>query len=159
MAMNNAEQSAELKAYLTGRWLTDLANFSAFVFHQMPNLNWAGFYLDQGRRLELGPFMGKPACTEIAYSRGVCGAAFREKKALLVDDVHEFPGHIACDSASRAEMVLPFLLGDQCVGVFDLDSPLLSRFTEADSARVQEWLTILAQQLPVELGAKPPWRE
>jgi L-methionine (R)-S-oxide reductase len=151
--------SVEIKAYLTGRWLTDLANFSAFVFHQMPHLNWAGFYLDQGQRLELGPFVGKPACTEIACGRGVCGTAFRERRALLVPDVHEFPGHIACDSASRAEMVLPFFLGGHCVGVFDLDSPLPDRFTEVDRALVQEWLATLAQQLPAELGARPPWHQ
>ena len=148
--------STELEAYLTGQWLTDLANFSAFVFDQLPDLNWAGFYLDDGKTLRLGPFVGKPACTEISYQRGVCGAAFREKRALLVADVHEFPGHIACDSASRSEMVIPFTAEGECLGVFDLDSPSLDRFREADRELVTTWLSLLAAKNPAL--TRRPWK-
>lgn len=149
------EESAELEAYLTGRWLTDFANFSAFVFDRLPNLNWAGFYLDDGASLRLGPFVGKPACTEIRYDRGVCGAAFSRREALLVPDVHHFPGHIACDSASRSEMVLPLLFRGEAWGVFDLDSPLLSRFTEEDRARLERWLSKLVNRIGPRLSDRP----
>jgi len=149
------EPSADLKAYLTGHWLTDLANFSAFAFHGIPDLNWVGFYLDHGDRLRLGPFVGKPACTEIAYGRGVCGAAFSRKAALIVPDVHEFPGHIACDSASRSEMVLPLLAGGKLLGVLDLDSPLVGRFSDADRQLAQKWLDALAASSGASLASRP----
>lgn len=145
-----------VEAYLTGRWLTDMANFSAFVFHSMPDLNWAGFYLDSGDRLILGPFVGKPACTEIAYAKGVCGAAFTSRRALRVEDVHEFPGHIACDSASRSEMVIPLELNGACFGVFDLDSPEVGRFSASDEEKVKKWLASLLEASP-SLSALP-WR-
>lgn len=147
----------ELEAYLTGRWLTDFANFSAFVFHSLPDLSWCGFYLDSGGRLDLGPFVGKPACTEIRPGRGVCGKAFAERRALLVDDVQEFPGHIACDSASRSELVLPLFSGQDCLGVFDLDSPLLSRFREDDQETLEGWLEALMQRIPSEALLARPW--
>lgn len=152
-------ETSDLKAYLTGHWLTDLANFSAFVFHALPDLNWAGFYLDHGDKLRLGPFVGKPACTEIAYGRGVCGSAYSNKETLLVADVHAFPGHIACDSASRSEMVIPFMINEVCVGVFDLDSPTPGRFTERDRAILEQWLKVLAQGLHLQAGKAKPWRE
>ncbi len=140
-----------LEHHLTGRWLTDLANFSAFVFHQLPNLNWAGFYLNDGSKLVLGPFIGRPACTEIAYTRGVCGSSFSQGRTVLVPDVHEFPGHIACDSASQSEMVVP--LGN--LGVFDLDSPTIGRFTESDRRNVESWVSILLEKCPAL--QKKPW--
>jgi L-methionine (R)-S-oxide reductase len=151
------ERQVELEAYLTGHWLTDLSNFSAFVFHTLPNLNWAGFYLFDGEKLRLGPFVGKPACTEIRLGRGVCGSAFVEKKALIVPDVQAFPGHIACDSASRSELVLPLLAGEECYGVFDLDSPTLARFQEGDRIGVEGWLRALYERLPREIHRSRPW--
>lgn len=122
----------ELEALMTGFWLTDLANFSAFFFQWIPNINWIGFYLKKSDRLVLGPFAGKTACVEIAFTRGVCGKAFSEAKPILVADVHEFPGHISCDPASRSELVIPFYLEGKLVGVLDIDSPQLDRFSEAD---------------------------
>lgn len=147
----------ELKAHFTGHWLTDMANFSAFVYQHLPDLNWAGFYLDDGATLRLGPFVGRPACTEIAYSRGVCGAAFRQRASLLVDDVHEFPGHIACDSASRSEMVLPIIVASQAIGVFDLDSPRAARFSEEDRAGVSLWLEAFVAAQDTGTWSRRPW--
>lgn len=131
------------RALLTGRWLTDMANTSAFVFYGMPDLNWAGFYLLEGETLFLGPFQGKPACTEIHISKGVCGAAARERKTLVVPDVHEFPGYIACDAASQSEIVIPLIRGGELVGVFDVDSPVKARFTDDD----RNFLEKIAAQL------------
>jgi GAF domain-containing protein len=147
----------ELEAYLTGNWLTDMANFSAFVFHVVPQLNWAGFYLFDGTLLRLGPFVGKPACTEIRPGRGVCGVAFSKREALLVPDVHEFPGHITCDFASRSELVLPLLIADSCVGVFDLDSPDFSRFSADDRKGLSIWLEAFWNKIPGEVWARRPW--
>lgn len=129
---NNQDLLAEHKSLLTGRWLTDLANTSAFVFHALPRLNWVGFYLAEADTLWLGPFQGKPACTAIHFSRGVCGKAAREKKSVIVPSVHDFPGHIACDSASQSELVVPLIKNDQVLGVLDIDSPELNRFTPDD---------------------------
>ncbi|MGE3609532.1 MAG: GAF domain-containing protein [Bacteriovoracaceae bacterium] len=137
----------ELEAYLTGYWPTDLSNFSAYIFHHLPDLNWVGFYLNDGQKLRLGPFHGKPACMEIPFHRGVCGKSFTEKEILLVDDVHEFPGHIACDSASRSEMVFPFYIDGQLAGVLDIDSPTLARFTNQDKEQVKAALQILSTKL------------
>lgn len=142
----------ELEAYLTGYWLTDLANFSAYTFHALPSLNWCGFYLFDGSRLRLGPFMGRPACTEIRPGRGVCGTAFEKKEALLVPDVDAFPGHIVCDNASRSELVLPMLADGDCVGVLDLDAPVLSRFSEQDRDGLAFWLETMLKKTHV-------WRE
>jgi len=147
----------ELEAYLVGHWLADFANFSAFVFHALPSLNWAGFYLFDGEKLKLGPFVGKPACTEIKVGRGVCGTAFAQKKALLVHDVEAFPGHIACDSASRSELVIPVFEGGECFGVLDLDSPALARFQESDQRGIELWLNALQIRLAHGLAAKKPW--
>jgi len=148
----------ELEAYLVGNWLTDLANFSAFVFHSVPRLNWAGFYLFDGAKLTLGPFVGKPACTEIKVGRGVCGTAFEKGHALLVPDVHEFPGHIACDSASRSELVIPVIVDGVTCGVLDLDSPELARFSEADRVGLTLWLGALTAKVPAATWKKQPWR-
>lgn len=128
---------------MTGRWLTDLANTAAFVFHEMPQLNWVGFYLLEEGTLFLGPFQGKPACTEIPLSKGVCGAAASARKTIVVPDVHEFPGHIVCDSASQSEIVVPLIRNGELIGVFDIDSPIKSRFGEKD----REFLENIAAQL------------
>jgi L-methionine (R)-S-oxide reductase len=152
-----AAKLGELEAYLTGHWLTDFANFSAFVFHSLPRLNWAGFYLFDGTKLALGPFVGRPACTEIRPGRGVCGTAFSKREALLVPNVDEFPGHITCDTASRSELVLPLLINGECLGVLDLDSPDLARFTEADRTGLATWLGALAKKIPAETWRRRPW--
>ena len=112
--------------------IANMANLSALIFDTLEDLNWAGFYLLEGETLVLGPFLGKPACIEIPIAKGVCGAAVRENRSQLVMDVHQFAGHIACDCASRSELVVPLRKDGTVFGVLDLDSPSLARFTEAD---------------------------
>src|SRR5512140_4521 len=109
------------------------ANLAALVFHSLPELNWAGFYWLKGGELVLGPFQGKPACVRIALGKGVCGTAARDARTLVVPDVNAFPGHIACDTASRSELVVPVAHRGRVVGVLDLDSPRVSRFTDEDA--------------------------
>lgn len=123
--------------------VANTANLSALLFHSLPDLNWAGVYLLRGGELVLGPFQGKPACVRIALGRGVCGTAAARRESVLVPDVHAFPGHIACDAASRSELVVPLLLGDQVLGVIDLDSPLPDRFDAADQAGVERLAALL----------------
>ena len=112
--------------------IANLANAAALLYHSLDGLNWAGFYLLEGDALVLGPFQGRPACIEIPVGRGVCGTAVAEGRTQLVPDVHQFPGHIACDSASNSEIVVPIRADGKIVGVLDLDSPHLGRFTEED---------------------------
>jgi len=112
--------------------IANLANAAALLYATLPGLNWAGFYLLRGAELVVGPFQGRPACVRIALDRGVCGAAARARRTQIVADVHAFPGHIACDAASNAEIVVPLLRGDRLLGVLDLDSPLPGRFSEED---------------------------
>ena len=114
--------------------VANAANLSALVFHALPQLNWVGFYFYDGAELVVGPFQGLPACIRIPLDKGVCGAAASSRQTQRVADVHAFPGHIACDSASRSELVVPLLDGDRLVGVFDLDSPKPDRF-DADDQR------------------------
>lgn len=114
--------------------IANAANLSALVFNGLPDLNWAGFYFYDGTELVVGPFQGLPACVRIALGRGVCGTAASTRQTQLVDDVHAFPGHIACDAASRSEVVVPLYLGDELVGVLDIDSPVPRRF-DADDQR------------------------
>jgi GAF domain-containing protein len=125
--------------------IANLANISSWIYHAVPELNWCGFYLwhEEEKELILGPFQGMPACIRIKPDRGVCGASFREKKTLRVGDVNEFPGHIACDSASRSELVVPLRKKDQILGVLDLDSPLPHRFSAED----EEGLTLMMNTL------------
>ena len=125
--------------------IANLANVSALIFDTLEDLNWAGFYFLEGETLVLGPFQGKPACIEIPVSRGVCGAAVRENRSQLVADVHAFAGHIACDSASRSELVIPLRKDGVVFGVLDLDSPSLSRFTEADREGMERLAQVIAQ--------------
>lgn len=127
--------------------IANLANASALLYNTLEDINWAGFYLMCDGKLVLGPFQGKPACIEIAIGRGVCGTAVAEEKTQLVPNVHEFPGHIACDSASRSEIVVPIFM-DGCVfGVLDIDSPSLSRFDEDDKVGLEEFVRILERHL------------
>ncbi len=125
-------------------WLANMANVSAVIYQQVPDLNWSGFYLRQSPGdLVLGPFQGKSACVRIAPGNGVCGTAVKEKEAIIVPDVHDFPGHIACDPASRSELVIPIWLDDDIIGVLDLDSPNLARFDEYDCQRLQAIIELL----------------
>ncbi len=118
--------------------IANAANLSALLWHALPDLNWAGFYLWSGKDLVLGPFQGKVACVRIDLGRGVCGRAAAERRTQVVADVHAFPGHIACDPASRSEVVVPLALGERLLGVLDLDSPLPARFDAEDAAGLEE---------------------
>jgi GAF domain-containing protein len=112
--------------------IANAANFAALVYHALPDLNWAGFYFFDGTELVVGPFQGQPACIRIALGTGVCGTAATTRQTQVVPDVNAFPGHIACDSASRSEIVVPLYLGERLIGVWDVDSPKLARFDEED---------------------------
>jgi GAF domain-containing protein len=118
-------------------FVANAANLSALLFHNLPHLNWAGFYFLKEEGLVLGPFQGKPACVRIAVGKGVCGTAARDKKSIVVPDVNAFPGHIACDSASRSEIVVPLVRFGKVIGVLDLDSPNLSRFDDEDRRGIE----------------------
>ena len=137
------ELTDQLAALLSGEAdpIANAANTAALLFQLMPGLNWAGFYLLRGDQLVLGPFQGKPACVRIPVGRGVCGTAAARAVSVRVDDVHAFPGHIACDAASRSELVVPLLRGGArdgtVLGVIDLDSPHLSRFDAEDQAGIE----------------------
>ncbi len=135
-----AELCQQLKGLLHGEidTIANAANTSALMFEMMPDLNWAGFYfLKSEKELVLGPFQGKPACVRIAVGRGVCGTAVEKGTSILVEDVHAFPGHIACDAASRSELVVPLHHNGKVLGVIDLDSPIASRFDAEDQAGVE----------------------
>jgi GAF domain-containing protein len=127
--------------------IANLANISALLFMEMPDLNWAGFYLLQQQQLVLGPFQGKPACVRIDIGKGVCGTAVASGEVQLVKDVHEFPGHIACDAASNSEIVFPLRLRGEVIGVLDIDSPSLARFDESDQQGLAKIVAILEQRL------------
>ncbi|MDV3469716.1 GAF domain-containing protein [Stenotrophomonas sp. C3(2023)] len=117
--------------------IANAANLSALLYHALPDLNWVGFYLFDGKELVVGPFQGLPACVRIPLDKGVCGAAARLRTTQRIDDVDAFPGHIACDSASRSELVVPLVHGDTLVGVLDIDSPRLGRFDAEDQAGLE----------------------
>lgn len=129
-----AELERQLASLFEGErdFIANAAQFSAFIFQTLADLNWAGFYLARGEELVLGPFQGKVACVRIPFGRGVCGTTAVRRETIVVDDVHAFPGHIACDSASNAEIVLPLIVDGRLIGVFDIDSPQANRFSEAD---------------------------
>ena len=139
------ELKAQLDALTEGvaHPIANLANASALLWQSLPELNWAGFYLVEGDRLVLGPFQGKTACIEIPLGRGVCGVAAAEDRTMVVEDVHCFRGHIACDSASNSEIVVPLRRNGRVVGVLDLDSPVKNRFTETDRAGLEAFAALL----------------
>lgn len=131
-----AELLEQARALLAGERdrTANAANLAALLFHTLPDLNWAGFYWSSAAgELVLGPFQGRPACVRIALGRGVCGTAARDRRSIVVPDVNAFPGHIACDSASRSEVVVPIVVRGRVLGVLDLDSPLAGRFTDEDA--------------------------
>ncbi len=153
--MNKTELYADLnrdfKALMAGEtsFLAVISNTSALLFERLSDVNWAGFYLLEGDSLVLGPFQGKLACVRIPVGRGVCGTAVSENRVQRVDDVHAFDGHIACDSASNSEIVLPLVVGGKIIGVLDIDSPEHARFTAEDEAGLRE----LVAQLEIVLDA------
>ena len=131
--------------------ISNLANASALLWDSLDRLNWAGFYLMNNRdTLVLGPFQGKPACIEIPVGQGVCGTAAERRETVLVPDVHAFPGHIACDSASESEIVVPLMKNGRVLGVLDIDSPVKNRFTEEDKAGLEAFARILESALPAQ---------
>ena len=127
--------------------IANLANVSALIYTTLEQLNWAGFYLAEGGKLVLGPFQGRPACIEIPWGRGVCGTAAAQDATQLVPDVHAFPGHIACDCASRSEIVVPLHGGGEVIGVLDIDSPVEARFSEEDRAGLEALCAVLEKHL------------
>ena len=131
--------AAQLESLLADErdFIANAAQFSAFLYTQLDDLNWAGFYLNRDEELVLGPFQGQIACVRIPFGKGVCGTAAQSRETQRVLDVHEFPGHIACDSASNSELVVPLIKGGRLIGVLDLDSPSLARFSEADQAGIE----------------------
>lgn len=152
-AKDKAEFYKELNTYLTSLidedkdWLAGLANASALLYMLMPDINWAGFYLYKEGELVLGPFQGKPACVRIALGRGVCGTAAKTREIQLVKDVAEFPGHIACDAASKSEIVVPIIKEGDLIGVLDIDSPIKARFDEEDARGLKRFVDILNQYI------------
>lgn len=139
--------TAQLQALLAGErdFIANTAQFSALLFQELAELNWAGFYLARGDELVLGPFQGKVACVRIPFGRGVCGAAAASRQTQRVEDVHVFAGHIACDSASNSELVVPLLKDGRLIGVLDLDSPVLGRFSAADQVGIERLVEVFVQ--------------
>ena len=139
--------AAQLSSLLAGErdLIANAANFSSLIFHSLPDVNWAGFYFEKDGELVLGPFQGKPACVRIAVGQGVCGAAARSRVTTIVPNVHEFPGHIACDSASNSEIVVPLMKGERLIGVLDLDSPIFGRFDEEDANGLNRLVSVLVE--------------
>jgi L-methionine (R)-S-oxide reductase len=125
----------------------NLGNAASAIYHTLPSLNWAGFYLLRGPELVLGPFQGKPACVRIPVGAGVCGTAAMRRQSVLANDVHAFPGHIACDSASQSELVVPLIRDKTLIGVLDLDSPLLARFDALDQAGCEALVAVIVRHL------------
>lgn len=136
-----AEQA---RALLNGErdFIANAANFSALLYQALPDVNWVGFYLHKNGELVLGPFQGQPACVRIAIGKGVCGTAAQQRQTILVENVHEFPGHIACDTASNSEIVVPLVKDEKLIGVLDLDSPLPARFDDDDAAGLNQLVEI-----------------
>lgn len=135
----------ELRGLIAGErdLIANLANSAALIYHSLPALNWAGFYLLKDGELVVGPFQGKPACVRIAIGKGVCGTAAAQRTTQVVRDVHEFPGHIACDAASNSEIVVPMIRNGELIGVLDLDSPKLARFDDEDRKGLEQFVAAL----------------
>ena len=135
----------QVDALLTGEKdrIANLSNASALLNQFLSEINWVGFYLMQDGELVLGPFQGLPACVRIPVGRGVCGTAVSQKETLVIDDVHAFPGHIACDAASQSEIVIPLIVNDQVIGILDIDSPIKNRFTQEDKIGLEQFVHTL----------------
>jgi GAF domain-containing protein len=143
--------TAQLESLLADErdFIANAAQFSAFLFSQLEDLNWAGFYLNRNEELVLGPFQGQIACVRIPFGKGVCGAAALSRETQRVEDVHAFPGHIACDSASNSELVVPLVKDGKLIGVLDLDSPSVGRFSEEDQAGIEQLAAIFLKATDV----------
>jgi L-methionine (R)-S-oxide reductase len=149
-----ARLAQELAALLCGESdpVANAANAAALIFDALPEVNWAGFYFLKDGELIVGPFQGKPACVRIALGRGVCGTAAAQRRTLVVPDVHQFPGHIACDAASRSEIAVPLIAGGALLGVLDLDSPRPGRFDEADARGLESLADLFLQSIRESSG-------
>lgn len=141
--------ASQLSSLLAGErdLVANTANFSALIFHSLPDLNWAGFYFVKDDELVLGPFQGRPACVRIAVGKGVCGTAAARRVTTIAPNVHEFPGHIACDSASNSEIVIPLMKGERLIGVLDLDSPVFGRFDDEDATGLNRLVSVLVESV------------
>lgn len=150
-----ASLAEELIGLLTGEqdFIANAANTSALLFDALPDINWAGFYLLRKGELVVGPFQGKPACVRIPLGKGVCGTAAANRKTIVVRDVHEFPGHIACDAASQSEIVVPLLRGDELLGVLDIDSPAVGRFDDADRRGIERLAALFVRMSPASAAS------
>lgn len=148
-AQHYRELAGQMRGLLDGERdrIANAANFSSLVFNSLPALNWAGFYFYDGHELVVGPFQGQPACVRIAIGRGVCGTAAATRQTQVVRDVHEFPGHIACDAASQSEIVVPLFDGETLIGVWDVDSPDIARFDEEDRIGMEQLASIFVDSL------------
>jgi L-methionine (R)-S-oxide reductase len=142
----------QLSGLLEGErdFIANAANFSSLLFHSLSDVNWAGFYLVKDGELVLGPFQGKPACVRIAIGKGVCGTAAEIKQTVIVANVDEFPGHIACDNESKSEIVVPLIKDHQLLGVLDLDSPLVARFNDEDARGLNELVKVFIDSIILE---------
>ena len=138
----------QLRSLLEGErdFIANAANFTSLLYHSLPELNWAGFYLFKDKELVLGPFQGKPACVRIAVGKGVCGVAAAQRETVIVPNVHEFPGHIACDSASNSEIVVPLEKDGRLLGVLDLDSPQFARFDDEDAEGLNKLVEVFVEE-------------
>lgn len=147
---------SDLKAIFDGErdFLANMANCAAIVFQTLSDLNWCGFYLMRGPDLVLGPFQGKPACTRIGPGRGVCGTSAASEQTVVVPDVHLFPGHIACDSASESEVVVPMMVNGRVIGVLDLDSPHKNRFDALDASFLEQVVSILIESSEISVHGR-----
>ena len=141
--------ASALEGLVTGETdaIANMANASALIFETLPDVNWVGFYRNVGGELVVGPFQGRPACIRMSFDEGVCGAAAKTRQVQRVEDVHQFPGHIACDSASNSEIVVPLIRDGEVLGVLDIDSPKKARFTAEDEAGVVRLAEILERAL------------
>ncbi len=144
-----SQLTAQARSLVEGErdMIANMANISALLFNQMDDVNWAGFYLYKEDQLVLGPFQGQPACIRIPMGKGVCGTAAATNTVQRIEDVHQFEGHIACDAASNSEIVIPIVVNNQLIGVLDIDSPNLSRFTAEDEAGLCEIVGVLGRTL------------
>lgn len=145
--------AAQVRELLRGEtdFIANAANFASFVYHELPSLNWAGFYFagEPSGELVLGPFNGRPACTRLPSGKGVCGAAVTRRETVVVDDVGAFADHIVCDSASRSEIVVPLFAGETVIGVFDIDSPELARFSSVDRDGIVQLVRAFSESAPI----------
>jgi L-methionine (R)-S-oxide reductase len=147
-----AHLQSQLRSLLASErdFIANAANLSSLLYYSLPDVNWAGFYLSKGEELVLGPFQGKPACVRIPIGKGVCGTAAEQRETILVDNVHDFPGHIACDSASNSEVVVPLIKHQRLLGVLDLDSPSFARFDDEDARGLNELAQIFIDSSSLE---------